>query len=508
MSRIIVLGVDGMDWPLLEELMPELPAIRSVAERGYAGEMTSIFPPDSIPSWVSIFTGLDPSEHGILETIDYFKKGISQFSVNTDAFRGKTFWDRAGELGKGVIVVNPLLAYPPWSVNGIMASGPVFISGDSRIYPASLAGEYRLPPLGGIVDFPEKHELSDFAQKTYQESERMLDFTLDLMRSHPWDLVFLSLLTMDRIFHFFWRYFDPYDPTHPPGNEHAEVIRQFHLFIDTCVARLLDAAGDDCILMIVSDHGHHRRPTLLFNLNELLRQHGLLKSRISGPRLLSPRYHLERSKNLVLETLHRLDLEDLAYRFARIFPWTRKMKKRDFMTEPASNLATASDFGGTNPFGGVDISRERCAEEGREYEEVRERVITLLMQTRDESGAPVFVWAKQREELYTGPHIEKYPDVLYEMKPQYGTSWSLHVPLVTVNPRHRKISGGHRANSVLVTGPLADGWAVRTDRVSPLNVAATVLYLLAGGDGSAAGPIAAEGGGDTPFIEREISTNR
>jgi predicted AlkP superfamily phosphohydrolase/phosphomutase len=507
MSKVIVLGVDGMDWPLLERLMPEMPATRSIAERGYAGEMTSIFPPDSIPSWVSIFTGLDPSQHGILETIDYFKKGVSQFSVSTDAFRGKTFWDRAGELGKEVIVVNPLLAYPPWDVRGIMATGPVFISGESKIRPASLAGRYRLPQLGGIVDFPEKRELADFARKTREESERMLDFTLQLMQRHPWDLVFLSLLTMDRILHFFWRHFDPDDPTHTPGSEHADVIPRFHVFIDTCVGRLLDAAGDDCVLMIVSDHGHHRRPTLLFNLNELLLRHGLLKSRIGGPRLLSPRYHLERTKNLVLETLHRLDLEDIAYRFARIFPWTRKMKKRDFMTEPASNLATASDFGGTNPFGGVDISRERCSVEGADYEEVRGRVITLLTGATDEGGAPVFLWAKRREELYAGPHIEKYPDVLYEMKPQYGTSWSLHVPLVTVNPRHRKISGGHRANSVLVAGPLPPGWAVRTERISPLNIATTVLHLLAGGDGGAR-PIAGDGGGRATFIERQTSTKR
>lgn len=507
MSKVIVLGVDGMDWPLLDTLMPELPAIRSVAQRGYAGEMRSIFPPDSVPSWVSIFTGLDPSRHGILETIDYFKKGAAQFSVGTDAFRGKTFWDRAGALGKRVIVVNPLLAYPPWSVNGVMASGPVFMSGDSRIHPPSLAGEYRLPPLGGIVDFPEKHELADFARKTYEESERMVDFTLELMRTRPWDLVFLSLLTMDRIFHFFWRYFDTEDPTHPPGNEHADVIRSFHHFIDSCVARLLDAAGDDCVLMIISDHGHHRRPTLLFNLNELLLRNGLLKSRISGPRLLSPRWHLERAKNLVLETLHRLDREDLAYRFARIFPWTRKMKKRDFMTEPASNIATASDFGGTNPFGGVDVSRARCAAEGLDYERTRERVIALLMQTRDASGEPVFVWAKRREEIYDGPRIDKYPDVLYEMKPQYGTNWSLHVPLVTVNPRHRKISGGHRVNSVLVAGPLKGSWKARPERVSPLNIAATVLALLNGGEDTATRQAAAEGGG-TPFIERDDATNR
>ena len=113
--------------------------------------MDPVFSPDSIPSWISIFTGLDPSRHGILETIDYFKKDAKEFAVDTGAFRGMTFWDRAGRAGNKVIVVNPLMAFPPWEVNGIMATGPVFISGEAATWPPGLAGSVELPPLGGIV---------------------------------------------------------------------------------------------------------------------------------------------------------------------------------------------------------------------------------------------------------------------------------------------------------------------------------------------------------------------
>jgi predicted AlkP superfamily phosphohydrolase/phosphomutase len=499
MRRLLVIGIDGMDWPVLEPLLGDLPNLREIAGRGAAGEMQSIFPPDSIPSWVSIFTGLDPSEHGILETIDYFKKGVKTFSVDTAAFRGATFWDRASAAGSKVVVVNPLLAYPPWPVNGIMASGPVFVSGRVAAFPEEIARRYAIPPLGGIVDFPEKRELASFAEKSAAETERIVDFAAGLLSNEPWDLAFVTLLTLDRMFHFFWRYQDPADPTHPRRSAHTGVIRDFHFFLDRCVGKLRASAGEDALVLIVSDHGHGMRAPLQFNLNELLRRDGLLKGRFRGPAALSPRYHVDNAKNLTLELLHRLDLEDLSYRIAHLFPWTRKLKKGDFLTKPSDNLATASEFGGANPFGGVDISKGRCAETGIDYEELRTRVITLLGEAKDAHGRPVFLWARRREELYRGPRIDRYPDILYEMRPEYGTNWSIHRPLVTVNPRHRKISGGHRSSGVMIAGPLGE-WRVRTDAISPLNVAASVLAFLADGRPGAAGALAGAPG--TSFLEK------
>ena len=477
MGKLVVIGIDGMDWKATERFLPEMPSIRGISEAGFAGEMQSIFPPDSIPSWISIFTGLDPSRHGILETIDYFKKDAKDFAVDTGAFMGKTFWDAASRAGKKVIVVNPLMAYPPWEVNGVMASGPVFISGKTAVYPESVSTGSGLPPLGGIVDFPEKRELAGFYEKTKAETAAIVEFTAGLMETRQWDLTFVTLLTMDRVCHFFWRYFDVDDPTWPGPNEHSDVIPDFHRFIDGCVGRLVKAAGENATFMIVSDHGHAMRPPLFFNLNQYLMENGLLESRIRGPKFLSPRYHLENAKNFILETLHRFDLEDVSYRLARILPLARRLKKKDFMTNPSRNIATASGFGGTNPFGGVDISAARCSEEGLDYEQTRDSVIRLLLEARSRDGENIFLWARRREEMFDGPLLGRYPDILFEMRPRYGTNWSVHLPLVTVNPRHRKISGGHRGSSVLIAGPLP-GYEVAAENVASINIAASIASFL------------------------------
>ena len=49
-------------------------------------------PADSIPSWITIYTGMNPAEHGVLETIDYLNKG-QQIKGRSAVIQGKSFWD-------------------------------------------------------------------------------------------------------------------------------------------------------------------------------------------------------------------------------------------------------------------------------------------------------------------------------------------------------------------------------------------------------------------------------
>ena len=76
-------------------------------------------------------------------------------------------------------------------------------------------------------------------------------------------------------------------------------------------------------------------------------------------------------------------------------------------------------------------------------------------------------WALPRAEAVpAGARQEAYPDILFELDPAYGVSWSVFRPLFGPNVTHRKISGGHTRDGVLLTaGPLADGVVVKRRRV-------------------------------------------
>ncbi|MCP3662155.1 MAG: hypothetical protein GY696_06605 [Gammaproteobacteria bacterium] len=71
-------------------------------------------------------------------------------------------------------------------------------------------------------------------------------------------------------------------------------------------------------------------------------------------------------------------------------------------------------------------------------------------------GEALFKWLKSRESIYSGEHIDLYPDILYEMDPRVGTGFAMHTDLFIANPTHKKISGGHEKNGVFFTNNLGN----------------------------------------------------
>ncbi len=203
MSKIVVIGIDGLDPFLLKKWEETLPNIRKLCDNSNIA-IDSTFPPDSICAWTSIYTGENPAEHGLIESIDYLSsKKLKSNEDRTANFKGKTFWDIAGKQNKSICIINPFLAYPAWNVNGVMVSGPVFEGGDTSGFPADILKKYKSPPLGGIVDFPNKKNLGSFLERTKKVTKELADVSLSVYKDYTPDLFFLAFLTLDRIKHFF-----------------------------------------------------------------------------------------------------------------------------------------------------------------------------------------------------------------------------------------------------------------------------------------------------------------
>ncbi len=445
MNRLVILGIDALDPALLDKWKDDLPNFSRIMDQGYCVPLESTQPPDSIPAWVTIYTGMQPWEHGVVDSVDYLDIKGGANAVDTEILKGKTFWDVAGKAGKRVCIINPLLAYPVWPVNGVMVNGPVFITGDTQTYPEEIASAYELPELGGMVDFPGKKELAKFIERTRKVTEDQARFGLKLLATEKWDVFFLCLLTLDRVLHFLWRYGDPADPTYPGKNPYENSIKEFFVMLDSLVGEYMAALDKDQVLLIVSDHGHQMRPTRALYINEILRREGLLKTRKGSVAGVSPVALIEKTKIAFLRTMHKLDLEDWVYRIASLIPKERRksLKTSSFAVLRDESVAWVSDTGGGTSFGGIEISTERCLAEGMEYEGLRDRLIGLLSGTRDSAGDPIIAWAKRREDLFEGKSVEKYPDVVFELREDYGVDRTLFSGITGGSTTHKKISGGH-----------------------------------------------------------------
>jgi hypothetical protein len=66
MIKVVMLGIGGLDADLLRVYGPSLPDLRRLLLHSPFLEMRSCFPPEPLPAWASIYTGLHPASHGLL----------------------------------------------------------------------------------------------------------------------------------------------------------------------------------------------------------------------------------------------------------------------------------------------------------------------------------------------------------------------------------------------------------------------------------------------------------
>jgi predicted AlkP superfamily phosphohydrolase/phosphomutase len=111
------------------------------------------------------------------------------------------------------------------------------------------------------------------------------------------------------------------------------------------------------------------------------------------------------------------------------------------------------------------------------YEQVRSRVIDILSELEDPgTGNPLVEWVCKREELYSGSHIDLYPDVLFELKDGYGVYWGIHTPLIGTAYEHNLASGGHKKDAIFLVSN-ANRELLR-ENITLMDIAPTILDVL------------------------------
>ena len=79
--RVIVLGVDGMDYDLVRDLIARgrLPHFAQLAQSGAFAPLRTTIPPQSPVAWSTFITGLDPGRTGIFDFIHRDPKTMVPF---------------------------------------------------------------------------------------------------------------------------------------------------------------------------------------------------------------------------------------------------------------------------------------------------------------------------------------------------------------------------------------------------------------------------------------------
>lgn len=482
---MIIIGVDGLDSVLLSRFERDLPTFRRLREQSPSLKFTSVFPPDSVTAWISAYTGLNPASHGVINFIDAADRAKRFLFDNVDnrLFRGRTFWDIAGEFGKRVCVVLPYAVFPPYQVNGVMICRT--LSEDQQAqpiqaFPSSICNKYEISSSSLLLfhGFPSKRQLGSFVESCHERTLAEAKLGLKVLKNEEWDLFFIYFSAIDAIQHTFWSYYDEKHPDYPGRSPYSDIIREFYILCDSVVAEFVRHIDPDATLILLSDHGHGTRPTRMVKINEILRRKGLLFPKTVGLKnntFIQPGY----TKKVLADLVNRFGVGHSSLRLMQKFPvWKR------IFTSPASvdwekTVAYVSDLSALKSYsyGGVMINKKSLND--KEYEEIRCRLISELRRIEEPiSGENLMKWIRPREELYQGNYLGKYPDILFELEEEYGISWDLGGNIFAEGYMHKIQPGSHKMQSpVLLISKKDNDTCVKKD-CTLMDIAPTVLSLL------------------------------
>ena len=261
-----------------------MPALRSLVERGTMGNIATLDPPFSPMLWTSVATGHTADRHGIVHFVQPTSDGSSAQPVLGSARRTKALWNILSQEGLRSNVIGWWPSHPAEPILGAMvsnffhpASAPVSAPWVAppgtvhppeleeevmryRVHPAEMTANHLLPFLPNLSEIDQTKDGRPFnIAKILADASSVHAATTYLMAATEWDLTAVYYDAIDHFGHKYMRF-------HPPKMDavsqedfenYRHVIEAAYRFHDMMLERLLDLAGDDCTVVLLSDHGFH-----------------------------------------------------------------------------------------------------------------------------------------------------------------------------------------------------------------------------------------------------------
>jgi len=283
--KLLFIGFDALSPQLLFPRRDKLPGIDALCRKGTWGDLESYCEvPWTGPAWTTIYTGLLPEEHGVIDGWGRPIEGSKTFAT----CEAKYVWDELAEKGLTVGLFNLPVTYPPrpipkslsssnppqegekegcrnWMVSGFPAPDPAkhpvtwpgFLQSE-LVAEGDLIRRYFTDPIQFFTckirgqDEAEMGAWYNLALDSGEElvsevvetvSRHQLQVGLRLFKNHPTDVAFCQFSFLDRIGHLFWF-----------SDSNRERTDRWYRLVDEFVGALMKEHKPENVL-IVSDHG-------------------------------------------------------------------------------------------------------------------------------------------------------------------------------------------------------------------------------------------------------------
>ena len=261
--RVAIIGLDCVTPQLLfRDLANETPNIHKLMSNGMHGDLASITPPITVPAWACAMTGKTPGQLGIYGFRNRKDNSYDGLSIATSAsVQEPTVWDLLGAQGKKSLLIGVPPGYPITPLEGWRIS--CFLtppSAKSYAYPADVMAEVEQelgPEEPYIFDIPNFREkgMEQVHDQLYKMTDRKFRVARRMVRNKPWDFFMMVEMAADRLHHVFWQHFDAAHPKYEPGNPFESAFQDYYRYLDKEVGALIELLPEDCITIVMSDHG-------------------------------------------------------------------------------------------------------------------------------------------------------------------------------------------------------------------------------------------------------------
>ena len=284
--RVLLIGWDGADWALIRPLLAagKLPVLKRFLEGGVNGNLRTLEPMLSPMLWTSIATGKRAYKHGIHGFTEPTADGASVQPITNLGRTTKSVWNILTQNGLRCNVVGWWPSHPAEPINGVMVSNRFQHVGGSasaprpaaagtvhpdswrsrleecRVHRAEIQAADVLPfmPRAAEIDQQADPRLGMLAGILAETASIQAAAVLAL-REAPADFTAVYFDGIDHFCHGFMRYHPPRLPwvSERDFELYNAVVEGGYRFHDMLLGVLLQAAGPETTVVLISDHGFH-----------------------------------------------------------------------------------------------------------------------------------------------------------------------------------------------------------------------------------------------------------
>jgi len=296
-NRVLLVGWDAADWNVIHPLLDagKMPNLAGIVKEGVMGNLATLNPQVSPMLWTTIATGKHAFKHGILGFTEPNPNSGGVRPITSLSRKTKAIWNILSQNALKSNIIGWWPSHPAEPINGVMVSNLYQLMHGSidrpwPMIPGSVHPERIITNLanlrchtqqldaGHVLPFvPRLAEIDQDADKRPEmigdviaETLTVQNAALAVMQHEPWDFTAVYFNGIDYLSHLFMRYCPPKMEavTEEEFALYRHVVEGGYILHDIALGKLIDCAGPDTAIMVISDHGFrtkHQRPTHLPN---------------------------------------------------------------------------------------------------------------------------------------------------------------------------------------------------------------------------------------------------